>query len=258
VGKKTVIASIDAGNGFTNGVSGRMTGKVRKDAFPSVRCAAPESSLGLGADYEIDYHIVEWGGERYTYGDEAIRLSAKGLERHHGQERYGDEFHGMLVALSLFRMGVMSGSAVDLTLFMPPGLLTDAYRGYVIAAFSDGLSITVDGEEHSWSFDRVVVRPEGVGAITSFMLSPTKKVLNHTIFDGYVLIVDAGTYTLDIMLVRDGRFDSESLATATWESDGMFRHIITPLVNKVRGSKYDDFKIENYDPHPAIKAPVAV
>ncbi len=33
---------------------------------------------------------------------------------------------------------------------------------------------------------------------------------------------------------------------------------INPLVKDIFGFTYEDFKLENYDPHPAIKAPVAV
>lgn len=33
---------------------------------------------------------------------------------------------------------------------------------------------------------------------------------------------------------------------------------INPEVKDIFAFKFDDFKLENYDPHPAIKAPVAV
>jgi len=240
---KTVYAAVDAGNGFTNAVCSKLRGKITKTSFPSVRCKAPERSLGLGGDYEVQYEMIDWLDQRYTYGEEAVRFSAKALERHHGGERYGDKFHGMLVALALYRMRVKSKSTINLTLFMPPGLCTTEHKQHVVDSFSEGLSITVDGGYHEWEFDQINVRPEGLGAVISFMLSPTIKPLNHNIFAGEVLIVDAGTYTLDILRISDGNFDPESLATATWEADGLFRHVITPVLAAIHKFSDDDFKV---------------
>jgi thymidylate synthase len=33
---------------------------------------------------------------------------------------------------------------------------------------------------------------------------------------------------------------------------------VNPAVNDIFGFKFEDFTLENYDPYPAIKAPVAV
>jgi len=238
VANDTIYVAVDAGNGFTNAVSGKLKGRITKTSFPSVRADAPDRSLGLGSDQEVQYTIIKWFGHRYTYGSDTVRLSANAIERHHGRERYGDKFHGMLVALSLVRMKIKSGAKINLTLFMPPGLCTTDHKKHVVKSFSEGLEITVDGKEYSWDFTKIEVRPEGLGAVLAFMLSPTGKPLTHDIFDGDVLILDSGTYTLDVLLTTGGNFDPASLATATWDNDGLFRHIIIPLLAAIKA--YDE------------------
>ena len=34
--------------------------------------------------------------------------------------------------------------------------------------------------------------------------------------------------------------------------------VINPDVDNIYSFQYDDFELQNYDPHPAIKAPIAV
>jgi thymidylate synthase len=42
------------------------------------------------------------------------------------------------------------------------------------------------------------------------------------------------------------------------ETRALPRMRLNPLVTDILGFKYEDFTLENYDPHPGIKAPVAV
>lgn len=244
--KSTIYVSVDSGNGYTNAVSGKLKGRIKKTAFPSVRADAPERVLGLDSEREVKYEVVEWFGNRYTYGSDTVRFSANAIERHHGSERYGDEFHAMMVALAMARMSVPGGNNIDLTLFMPPGLCTSNHKKHVIDSFSEGLSIFLGSKEYDWDFSNITIHPEGLGAILSFMLSPTGKPLKHDLFEGEILIVDSGTYTLDILRITDGKFDPASLETATHGNDGLYRHIISPLLAAIHRHD-DDFKVVTAD-----------
>jgi hypothetical protein len=240
------FVAVDAGNGFTNAVSSKLKGKLTKVSFPSVRADAPNRTLNLGVGLEVQYEVVEWLGNYYTYGADTVRLSAGSLERHHGRDRYGDEFQGMLVAIAMAKMKIPSKKKINLTLFMPPGLINEEYKKHVVDSFKHGLSIVINGKEHEWEFNKINVFPEGLGAMVSFAISHTLKQLKNGVFDGDIVIIDAGTYTLDILLVRDGNFDPASLETATWGSDGLFHHIISPLIQVVHKHD-DDFKVVTPD-----------
>ena len=117
------IASVDAGNGGTHAVLALSKG-YKSFYEPSVRAAATGDSLGLGKGWELDYDYVDWNGHRYVTGDDVVRITRRQLERHMGANRYGNEFHQMLVAHALARLGIKSGT-VDLTLFAPPGMYND-------------------------------------------------------------------------------------------------------------------------------------
>jgi hypothetical protein len=243
---KTTYVSVDSGNGYTNAVAAKLRGRIKKTSFPSVRADAPTRTLDLGAGREVQYELVKWMGHIYTYGADTVRLSAGAIERHHGQERYGDEFHGMLVAIAMARMGIKSSSDVELTLFMPPGLCTSAHKEHVRKSFAEGLAIVVNGVSYEWTFAKIDIHPEGLGAVLAFMLNARGKQLSHELFSGNVLIVDSGTYTLDVLLITDGNFDPASLETATHPSDGLYQHIIKPLLAAVHRHD-DDFKVITAD-----------
>lgn len=234
-----IFVSVDAGNGYVNAVAAGKSGKIRKTAFPSVRAAAPTRVLGLGEGREVQYDYIRWQDHVYTCGADTVRISAHSIERHHGRDRYGDEFHAMLVALALAKMDVKPTDEIYLTLFMPPGLCTADKKREVSASFKHGLEIEVNDKQYTWKFADVTIHAEGLAAVLSFMLSSAGKQLQHGIFDDDVLVVDSGTYTLDIILLRDGNFDPESLETATHGNDGMFRHIIMPLLARIHAEGRD-------------------
>jgi hypothetical protein len=120
------IVSVDAGNGMVNAVLSRPNGKVKSVSFLSVRAAATGDSLGL-SDFELAYTTYDWNGFRYVVGDDVTRVTRRHLERHTGQNRYGNELHAFLIAVALAKLGIKKGT-VDLTVFCPPGMFREARR----------------------------------------------------------------------------------------------------------------------------------
>ena len=243
------IVSIDAGNGGTNGVLAQATG-YKSQYFPSVRAIATGDTLGLGSQFEMQYEYVDWGGHRYVVGDDVVHVSRRGIERHQGAFRYGDEFHEFLVSVAIAKLGVESGT-VDLTLFAPPGMYANA-REAIQARFKQNnskvrIKLSSDVITREWQYENITVWPEGIGAAACFVIDDEGRVIpDNDVLSGQTVVLDMGMHTLDALQMVDGNFNPESLATATWENGGIKVHLLEPILRQIR--KVDeDFELLTID-----------
>lgn len=244
------LASIDSGNGGTNAI-GLKAGakKTKRIYFPSVRAAATGDSLGLGSAFEMQYELVYWNGHTYVVGDDVVRITKRGLERHMGASRYGDEFHRFLVAVALAKLGVKDGN-VGLTLFAPPGLFKKA-RVMIEERFLEGdaqakIKLRGDNEERIWKYEKITVWPEGIGAAATLILNDKGELNNPEALTGQTVILDIGAYTADAVQMVDGNFNPEMLSTATWENAGVETHIRQPILREIH-SINEDFTVLTVD-----------
>jgi hypothetical protein len=243
------IVSADAGNGGTNVVMAKTGGGYKRHYEPSVRAVATGQSLGLGADFEMQYDYVDWYGNRYITGDDVIRVTRRGLERHMGSNRYGDEFHQFLVANALARLGVKQGT-VDLTLFAPPGLFASA-KQEILKRFSDKegvveIKLKGDKKARQWRYERLNVLPEGIGAAMCFMFDEEGQPLSDDFLNGEIVVLDIGAFTLDALKLQEGDLNPESLEHATWQNAGVNTHVREPLLRTVQRFN-EDFSVVTLD-----------
>lgn len=236
------IASIDAGNGGVNATLATNTKKGFKSHYePSVRAAATGDSLGLGAEWEMNYQYVDWNGHRYITGDDVTRITKRGLERHTGGNRYGNELHQFLVAKALAELGVKEGK-VDLTLFAPPGLFVEQRETMVERFLTDPpakIKLKGDKQAREWTYERITVWPEGIGAAACFVIDPKGEFIHTDILTGETVILDAGAHTLDALKLVDGNFNPEMLEHATWEAGGVDVHIRQPILRAIKKQASD-------------------
>ncbi|MEM6284396.1 MAG: ParM/StbA family protein [Chloroflexota bacterium] len=228
------LVSVDAGNGGTNAVRRMKRGKDRYVYFPSVRAAASGDSLGIG-DLELDYEFYDWNAHRFVVGDDIVHITRRAVERHHGEDRYGGEFHQFLAAVALHRLGIKNGQ-VDITLFAPPGMYK-AGRERILDNFGNDGEVRIaarDGKEYCWQYDRVEVLPEGVGAALCFAIDANGDMVNHDALAGDVLILDLGMYTGDALLLKNGKFSPEDLQHATWDNAGLASHVLNPILAQLK------------------------
>jgi hypothetical protein len=233
------IASIDTGNGGTKAELAKTSGGGRKSHYePSVRASATGDTLGInGAIGELSYDYADWNGHRYVTGDDVIRITRRGLERHMGSNRYGNEFHQFLTALALAKMGVKDGE-VDLTTFVPPGLFKEL-KSTVEKRFLDDsgrveIQLKGDKKPRQWRYTRVTVWPEGIGAAACFVLDDNGELVPSDVLSGDVVVLDIGAHTLDALQLSNGSFNPESLQHATWEEGGVHVHIREPILRAVK------------------------
>ena len=238
--RKTQIAAVDAGNGGVNAVLHRTRGKPLQHYEPSVRAAATGDSLGLGEGFELQYTYVDWNGNRYVTGDDVTRITKRALERHIGKDRYGNEFHQFLVANALAKLGVKEGQ-VDLTLFAPPGMFVAA-RETMRQHFGSGpveITLKDDKQPRKWTYSKVTVWPEGLGAAACFALDADGKPTGRDDLSEETVVLDAGVFTLDALQLSNGDFNPENLGHATWDNGGVDAHIRQPVLRTLHKQDND-------------------
>ena len=248
------IISIDAGNGGTNAVKATPKG-WRSIYFPSVRATATGETLGLGDQFELQYDWCDWGSHRYVWGDTALQVSRRGIERHQGAFRYGDEFHQFLVNVGVGQLGIKSGT-IDLTLFAPPGMFVEARKTIKERFTKNGGRFAIkfkdDDELRVWHFDSVTVLPEGIGAAACFAIDDMGEPISGSdVLAGDTVILDMGMYTLDALQMSNGNFNPESLGTATWENAGIKSNVLDPILQQVRKAG-EDFQLLTLDDIDAV------
>ena len=237
-----LIASVDAGNGGIKAVLAKSSGGHKSHYEPSVRASATGDSLGLGKDWELQYDYVDWYGHRYVTGDDVVRVTRRGLERHMGSNRYGNEFHQFLVAVSLAKLGVKDGK-VDLNLFAPPGLYNELKPVIQERFMEDNGKVEIklkgDKKPRNWAYKTVTVWPEGIGAAACFVLDDNGELVPSDVLSGDVVVLDIGAHTLDAVLLTNGNFNPESLQHATWEEGGVHVHIREPILRAIKKHSED-------------------
>lgn len=244
--------SVDCGNGGTNAVLQTKNGP-RVFYTPSVRASVTGDSLGLDKSMEMAVDYAEWAGVRYAVGDEVLKLFEPGIERHMGQDRYGNEFQRFLVAYSLAKLGVPNGAKVDLTLFAPPGFFKDV-RPLMLEAFGDKhkkaqIQLKGDAKLRKYEYKSVTIWPEGIGAVAGFAFDADGKPVNSDWLSGQLLVLDLGALTADAVLINNGIFNPEQLGHTTFAHGGIMRHVLEPIVRDLHkmGPDYQTITTDHVD-----------
>jgi len=245
--KQNEAIIVDGGNGGTNAIYLKENGRRKRVYFPSVRAEVTDKKIGF-AEMELDFDYVEWGGTKFVYGDEVVRINRHNADRHRGQNRYGNELQSFLVAAAALEAKVKSGT-YDLVMFAPPGMYQDV-KGTMIDRF-EGKTLTIEpkrGSAREYTFENVQILPEGIGAVICLGYNDDGTPFEGgALMRGRVIVIDIGTYTLDIMNFENGSLNMEPLPKSTWDDSGIASYIIEPLLAEIRDYNADLAASVTYD-----------
>lgn len=250
------LVAVDCGNGHTNAVCQWTKTRFRTFDEPTARAMATGDRLGFD-DMEMDYTYVDFEGQRWVTGDRVLTVTRRGLNRHMGDNRYGNGAHRFFVANALAHLGMGRGRAtqeVELIVFAPPKIFAtqaDVIKERFMRDPHVEIKLSNESKPRHWAYTDVHVVPEGLAAVGAFILDKRGRVQPHAneVLTGDVIIVDPGAYTLDIITLTSGKFNAEGLRKATKEGMGVDEHIRKPVLQALKdfGSDFYHATVEDVD-----------
>lgn len=224
------IISVDAGNGGTNAVMAQSGGKYKSYYAPSYRASTDGQTLTMPGGIKVmEYEWIDWNGRKYVVGDTAMRLGSDDVETHRGDNRYGNEFHQMLVAHAVAQLGVKEGT-VHLVLFCPPGIY-ETTKDLIKKRFMESpvdIRLSGDKKPRKWTYEQITVLPEGVGAAACILIDQNGVLVNSDVMAGRFLVLDGGAQTFDVIEFANGNVNPRVLKT--YKNQGVIKHIIQPIL----------------------------
>jgi len=233
------LVSIDAGNGFIKAFGGKLGNKSfrpKRVGFPAMRALTTGDSLGLGDDLEINADYAGWRARKYLFGDD-VQYNRDAIDAHMGADRYGNEQQHFYYAAATAMLGVKKGG-VHLVTFAPPSWFQQAktaiQQRLQVSEPDTVLQFRSDAKPRKWQYDAVTMLPEGAAAALCFALDDAGQRVDTDVLNGRMLIIDIGMYTVDFIVIQDGRINPEALTLATKPGWGVRHMLLDPVTRKLR------------------------
>lgn len=240
-----ITIAIDGGNGFVNGAQ-QMKRSPKTVSFPSTR--ARVTGITIGSEHESKFDYYDWRGKRLVAGDD-IRHSDNAPVPHWGEDdRYGNEQHLFYMAVACARLGVKRGK-VNLTTFMPVNNYRKQKEITIERIREDSpVEIHVSGEKkpRTWEYADVRIVPEGIAALTCFLIDENGNVQDSDIGQGRTMLIDIGAFTVDVVETEGGDIRPESIADSTHEQAGLFMNL-HERIRKDQQLRFPGLRLEKID-----------
>jgi len=179
-----MVLAVDVGYGRT-----KIATDTKRDYFNSYLVRYRRNNL----DFMKKSDRIEVDGQKYYVGDKALSEGTP-------ISLIGNNFHGnskwkALLGYALYKLRDELKENIDTMVLGLPLSQYNEERKAQLKSISD-FKFNVNGEEFYYNTDKVIVLPQGAGAILEYM----KK-------EEGTAIVDIGYYTLDLAYFREGGFN---------------------------------------------------
>lgn len=175
------------------------TGATREDKFPHQLAMLTESAYrretaraGVNPD---EYFVVN--GQPYVIGKKALR---QGFELQHGARRYNQEYYGVFAAIAMTRAFCKSKRNVFFVGTHAPGDVD--YGGDLMTSVANTWNVEWRGKMHTIEVVDATTLDEPLSGYYSYALRKDGKGYAHKdVSKGVSLVIDAGAYTTDIVVI---------------------------------------------------------
>lgn len=237
------VLIVDAGHAETLAMYidlNKSLGKRKMVSFPSVRSRITGETLGLGSQ-EMQTNWMEWLGNRYAFGFDALALKRKNAEWHSGEARYGNELQRSLIAYAAYLCKVPNEAKIHLIVFMPPSIMKLDVGGMEYKEFmarelrrSSHISVVSSkGTQIDWDITDVAVKPEGMIGAACYILDANGLKVSSDLANA-TLMADLGAGTGDFIAIHNGKFNVDDIDNATVPEVGLHEQLFKPLLRDVQ------------------------
>lgn len=243
------IVNTDLGNGKAYAAFA-SEGQWYSSSVPHARARVTGDTLETNKINQKVVSYADFLGRRYGIGDGIWELSQYPIETDvNSADRYGSSMHVFWALVNMASLNIPDSPDNPITLVTacPPGLFNkvqkEIKRGFMVGEDEkrDGtwtIKLSTQRDAKQYTFDRVVVVPEGAAAYAAYAFDiqgdQVDTIINdQDVLGGNIAVLDLGFGTGDTFIMSNGYIAPDGIAHATDDQAGILLHILQPAMDSI-------------------------